>query len=423
MLLAVLAMLAITIAFLGAAANNSSAKLERRDITTTALAQAKTALLAYSISRDDIYNGTRPGEFPCPTLVAPGTSGYGTAATGCVTRRIGRLPWQTLGIPELFDASGEPLWYALSSKFNPSTTTININTRADIVLYATDGITVQQPEVVAMIFAAGAPLDYQNRSSVSTASCAAASATTLVRNVCADNYLDSSAGRNNASNAGPYIAAMAAPTFNDAVVSITTSDFMPEIERRIGINLVQTLKAYYINSNSDPMKRYYPNPVFFSDVILAPSANNRTSCSLNNYQGRFPEYINQVAFPPFKPPLCVGQNDWPSVGLAGSLPSWFFVNQWHLAIYYAVGKAYVLGGTKLCLLPGDCLTVDTDPNVQAIVMLPGTQLTNQNRPSNSLTDYFEIPENLDGWSLSNNYVYKTAPRVSASSDRVIAIKN
>ena len=103
-LLAVLAMLAITIAFLGAAANNSSAKLERKDITATALAQAKAALLAYTISRDDDGGGSRPGEFPCPSIVGPDDPSYGLANFSCASvPRMGRLPWRTLGIPELFD--------------------------------------------------------------------------------------------------------------------------------------------------------------------------------------------------------------------------------------------------------------------------------------------------------------------------------
>jgi len=92
-LLAVLAMLAITVAFLGAAANNNSAKLERKDITATALAQAKAALLAYTISRDDGSGGARPGEFPCPTTVGPEDPTYGTANSNCAgVRLIGRLP-------------------------------------------------------------------------------------------------------------------------------------------------------------------------------------------------------------------------------------------------------------------------------------------------------------------------------------------
>jgi type II secretory pathway pseudopilin PulG len=417
MLLAVLAMLAITIAFLGATANNSSAKLERRDITAAALAQAKAALLAYTIARDDGSAGSRPGEFPCPTMVAPGTATYGVAATGCATRRIGRLPWQSLGIQELFDDSGEPLWYALSTKFNPTVTYINSSSKGDITIFSADGVTAQQAEVVAVIFSAGAALSNQTRLATASAPCAATLGTTIARNTCADNYLDASSGRNNASNAGPFIAATPSNNFNDALVYITTQDFIPRIEDRIAKALVRTVNSYYTQYG------YYPYAAYYSDAV-DPLPKNRAICATNTYSGRFPETVSQGGSTPILPRLpCLGLQEWQDVPAVDRLPAWFFANEWYLSVYYSVGKAYVKNGLKTCLLPGDCLSVDGDTSVQAVLMLPGTMLPNQTRISNSLMDYFEITENLEGWPFPSNYSYTSAALNIPTRDRVIAIKN
>lgn len=417
LLLIVLALLGITITFIGSVSSNNVVKLNRRESTVSVLAKAKEALLAYTISRDDGSPGSRPGEFPCPTLVAPGAATYGIAATGCTTRRIGRLPWQTLGIQELFDDSGEPLWYALSIKFNPTVTYVNSSSKGDITVFSADGVAVQQTEVVAVIFAAGAPQSNQNRLATATAPCVATSGTTIARNTCADNYLDANSGRNNASNAGPFIAAAPSSNFNDALVYITTKDFIPRIEDRIAKALIKTINSYYSQYN------YYPYAAYYSDA-MDPLPKNRANCAANIYSGRFPETVSQAGSPPILPRLpCIGLQEWQDVPAADRLPAWFFANEWYLSVYYSVGKAYVKNGLKTCLLPGDCLSVDGNTSVQAILMLPGTMLPGQTRISNSLTDYFEITENLEGWPLPSNYSYTSTAPLIPTRDRVIAIKN
>ncbi len=423
-LLAVLAMLAITIAFLGAAANNNTAKLERRDLTAAALAQAKAALLAYAISRDDEGGGSRPGEFPCPTLVAPGAIGYGVSANGCVTRRIGRLPWQTLGIPEIFDATGEPLWFALSTKFNPTVPIVNSSSRGDLTVYAANGVTALQTEVVAVIFSVGAPVANQNRSATASAPCLATSGTTISRNICADNYLDTVSGRNNATNAGPYVSSAANNSFNDSLIYITTSDFIPRIEERVAKAVARTAKAYYTQFG------YFPYAAYYSDAATEPLRKNQANCNDLNFSGRFPEDISIFSSPPVSLQRCTGLKEWADVAVPNQLPTWYFVNRWNLSTYYAVGKAFAYGGSKVCGPLGDCLTVDADSNVRALIMLPGVPLVTQNRTSNSppynsnsLSDYFEVSENLEGWPTLVNYFFKADVTGLPSSDRVIAITN
>ena len=61
-----------------------------------------------------------PGYLPCPDLDNDGwaeaTCGSQNGDSG-QAERLGRLPWKTLGLPDLRDGYGERLWYAVSSKY------------------------------------------------------------------------------------------------------------------------------------------------------------------------------------------------------------------------------------------------------------------------------------------------------------------
>jgi hypothetical protein len=111
MALALLAALATAIA-------RSATGPGRNAASDKALATAREALVAYATARpiDEIVG---PGYLPCPDLDDDGwaepTCGSMTGETG-QWQRLGRLPWKTLGLPDLRDASGERLWYAVSSK-------------------------------------------------------------------------------------------------------------------------------------------------------------------------------------------------------------------------------------------------------------------------------------------------------------------
>jgi hypothetical protein len=98
--------------------------IESDRITAAALAQAKDALIGRAAADDN-----RPGSLPCPdfdngTINPLNTSNDGTAdllnGIECPSY-IGRLPWRTLGLPDLRDGSGERLWYALSRAFRDDT--------------------------------------------------------------------------------------------------------------------------------------------------------------------------------------------------------------------------------------------------------------------------------------------------------------
>ncbi len=108
--------------------------VERDRITERALAQAKAALIGYA-ARDE----NRPGSLPCPDpkAVPDGTPmdppGLPYNCTSASATRIGRLPWRTLGLPELRDGSGELLWYVVSNNTRATNTTgLNSDTAADV---------------------------------------------------------------------------------------------------------------------------------------------------------------------------------------------------------------------------------------------------------------------------------------------------
>lgn len=104
----------------GAAALTSAAASARRDqATERALAQAREALVAYAADRP-IDRDVGPGYLPCPDL---DNDGWAEGICGSLSghlgqaERIGRLPWRTLGLPDLRDGHGERLWYAVSTRF------------------------------------------------------------------------------------------------------------------------------------------------------------------------------------------------------------------------------------------------------------------------------------------------------------------
>jgi hypothetical protein len=111
----------LTFAFVSAGAlalSTASTEQHRQRATERALAQAREALLAYAADRP-IDARVGPGYLPCPDL---DDDGWAEATCGSLAghlgqeQRLGRLPWKTLGLPDLRDGHGERLWYAVSTR-------------------------------------------------------------------------------------------------------------------------------------------------------------------------------------------------------------------------------------------------------------------------------------------------------------------
>src|SRR5690606_23241172 len=117
---------------------------------------------------------------------------------------LGRLPWKTLGLPDLRDGDGERLWYAVSENFknNPRSncdfpgqpTCLNSNTRGTITVYNRYGKAIHdatmQTGAIAVIIAPGAVLRRSGAASEQDRSSAGVNA--------AVNYLDTSGTEDNA---------------------------------------------------------------------------------------------------------------------------------------------------------------------------------------------------------------------------------
>lgn len=118
LVLACLILIAVAglLAALEAASFATAARRERA--SDRALAQAREALISYAADRP-ITAAVGPGYLPCPDL---DDDGWAEATCGSLAgdigqeERLGRLPWKTLGLPDLRDGYGERLWYAVSSK-------------------------------------------------------------------------------------------------------------------------------------------------------------------------------------------------------------------------------------------------------------------------------------------------------------------
>lgn len=272
------------------------ASAARDALTQQALARARDALVAYASARpvDEVVG---PGYLPCPDLDDDGwaesTCGSLAGDTG-QERRLGRLPWKTLGLPDLRDAAGERLWYAVSSKqkgllncaaspscvdMSPESAlgAITVRDAAGNLLHDGTSTSLHAPALggaLAVVIAPGTPLRRWNEGlqhrACEPGQCSPAgqclTEPPMRTPKCAPaNYLDRSpdsfsvdednarfVDRNDAAGRilnrdgfvqGP-ITDGRGTWVNDRVLSITYDDVMPAVMRRVAEEVATCLKAY-----------------------------------------------------------------------------------------------------------------------------------------------------------------------------------
>jgi len=296
-MLVVGAMYAIT---LGLSTASASVKLSRDQATAAALKQAKDGLIAWAATR--AVDG--PGHLPCPDrkrLDAPPTPGPGYQESACVgaAARIGRLPFRTLGLPDLRDASGERLWYALSPAFRDGATIpVNSDTQGTL---AVEGRSTAS-NVIAIIFAPGAAVGGQVRDAA-------------VSNV-AGNYLEAP---------NPYVAdaflawtgceagACALPfsggspvtmPHNDQFILVTHEDLFRVVEAVVQRRIEQEVAPRLTNPSGtgtgpgyfeqwgtdvygDARRGFFPFAAPYSDPLATP--DTEPSRTQDQYRGRLPQ--------------------------------------------------------------------------------------------------------------------------------------
>lgn len=202
--------------------SQATAQTKHDDHDQAVLRQARDALVARAA-----LDANRPGSLPCPDSNDDGVADP-LAGNACPTY-IGRLPWQTLSLPDLRDSSGERLWYVLSQPFTDSNASvINSDTQGTLAMTGLAPAT----NVIALVFAPGAALGGQNRNAAG-------------KNTAA-NYLEDE-NRDAANNT--YVARPACVAsdcgggvFNDKVLAIGSRDLFPVVENMVAKRLQTELR-------------------------------------------------------------------------------------------------------------------------------------------------------------------------------------
>jgi hypothetical protein len=210
------------------------------------LAEAKAALVAWTAANALEPGEQNPGRLPCPQAWGDvGSGNEGRAAPSCANP-IGWLPWRTLGLPQMLDASGRQLWYVVSPGWhlpNASTSlTINSDTAAQLTL---DG----RP-AIALIIAPGRALASAPNAAQLAAGCSArVQSPALVVPPNPRDFIEcfgTHAFRSGAPDNG------ANPVFNDQVVAISAADLLPALEaaiaQRIERDIVPPLRGVYASA-------------------------------------------------------------------------------------------------------------------------------------------------------------------------------
>jgi hypothetical protein len=409
-------------AFALSALRGRDAELLRREHNARILAQARQALLVWSLSRDGTAglghcsptsspNGRAcsPLELPCPANPNESAiNSIGTSITSCNSAanpasRQGWLPWKTLGIPKLLDAYGEPLWYSVDRGFvvrtqDTEARKINLDSQASLRVFQDDvELTATGDGAAAILFAPGSALAGQNRSPPYEAA----------------QFLDAAGIYHNAQAGGPYVAAGLASDFNDQLLFIRGRELIELVQPRLGVAIASQLQSHWdaFQIAYPPAPSAGPVPSAAPSAPPAPTAIPEaypypadilgdTSCRDNVVYAANTGCRSQAD-------LCAGilpraANDWTGQGRFASpainrLPVWFRQNIWHRAVFYAVKQGahctadFVLDGVA-------------EPDIDALLILPGASQSaradNTQLAANASLDlalYLEDAVHQDKW--------------------------
>ncbi|MEK6663703.1 MAG: hypothetical protein AABY73_07545 [Pseudomonadota bacterium] len=393
-------------------------ELEAERKTAMALAQAKEALIGYAASADLSTNGPRPGDLPCPDIDNDGDAeascGNASGSTG-QDRRLGRLPWKTLGLPDLRDGYGERLWYAVSNNFKNNTRTLVLNseTLGTITVRNSNGNVIFDATgttgAIAVIFSPGSSLIRQG-GYVQNRVCVPCNAQEVCTGVpftntprCNPiNYLDIAVGEDNSSFrdsdpdgfiSGPNISAAGATILNDSLITITPGDLIPVLENRVA-GEVRMCLTEYVAKLSNQARYPWAAPL---NPAAAPSYSDASGVRF----GRIPDtpFVNTKL-----DSGNVMDDSWTGNCNINATLGWWL--NWKETVFYAVADAYKPVDLSSpvpspgCGVTGTCLTVNppsATASKQVTVFVAGRRLPGvaggQPRTSNankgSIANYLE----------------------------------
>ena len=428
---------------------SSSVKTARQATTAAALAQARDALIGYAITYGDTHSNQVHGYFPCPDI--SGGNPEGSAEPSCGSQdvnMIGRLPWATLDLSTLRDGNGECLWYAVSGTYknNPKTGLMNWDTNGQLQAFSSAGTLLTPPDnqVVAVIFAPGAPLSGQDRSGTSAPICGG--------NYTATNYLDNDTvhSRNNADIAtGKFIQphehrdvnGNIILTVNDQMIFITKQDIWNAIQKRTDFqNTLQLLTqrvaeciANYGNNNSDIDNHSlpWPAPLVLSDYAVSSNYNDVPYTTSSSYSGRVPYIVNNSrattvnSIPsPYDLLKSDGANCPVPANWAAIYP-WY--DNWKDHLFYALSQKFEpqTGSTHTC---GTCVAVNGTPYA-AVVMFANSRIGTQVRTSDTtstnrgnISNYLESNNATNYPDTNGNKNYQSQAATNSFNDVLYCIK-
>jgi hypothetical protein len=355
LLIFVIVILLAGTSFLFSVLNSNSVKIERDKRTAEALTEAKAALIGFAASVDLTSSGPRPGDLPCPDNHPPSDVNEGTPSI-CSGNALGRLPWKKLGLPDLRDGSGERLWYAISTNFknSPRIGTLNSDTQGTITFRDNHGNIINNgcaalalpacpipgttdapfgTGLIAVIIAPGSVLIRQDGAS-------------QVRDIANANnpinYLDIGNGEDNASFIngkldgfikGDILDAGGKIILNDKILTISTNDLMPLLEKRVASEALHCLTEYAAVTQN---QNRYP---------WAAPLNSAASPTYSDVSG---SRFGRLPVPPFTKTqhdsgdsgaVPVNQmNDTWSSDCKTNVGSWW--NNWREMVFYALADAY-----------------------------------------------------------------------------------
>lgn len=230
-MLALLIALTLSLTFFFKSANTGRNSYAGEATTAETLAQAKAALIGYSATYRDTHPDQGFGYLLCPDLDNDGDA-EGVCGNKGETM-IGRLPYKTLGLPDLRAADGECLWYVVSGshKNNPKAGPLNWDTQGRIRIQDSSGTTLIAPEddnggAVAAVIAPGPPLPGQDRPGGNSRCSGNASNSNIAA------YLDGSYAAATAATLSIVAGLPGSTTNNDRVAWISARELLAPVAKR-----------------------------------------------------------------------------------------------------------------------------------------------------------------------------------------------
>ena len=395
--------------------NTNLALTQQSKETGIALSAAKNALIGYAITYPDLVNvDAGPGYLPCPDIDNDGDAEGSCALAGPKNFTTGRFPFETLELPELQDASGQRLWYALSENFRfGANKIIPLNSESpSSAELSVDGVS----DIVAVVIAPGAPVDGQTRD---------INETVMVNEIV--NYLE---GDNHNLDAS-YISTLGDSgrkdgeydandnyTFNDRVVFITRQELMEAVEKRVLGEVKQFLTKYFNMYGAYPWLQPFADPKTVSKRLVGAhdgADDQLTSLTDASFIEDFDNGNNPLGDVSLTIPdagsagnIRLTNIDYYLLETAGEIPNWFLTNKWHQLIYVAYnGGDSPDGGVGCVPVSSDALTTNPclvltgggspNDNKRILIISAGEPLEedlNQDRTTGDIRDYYEL-ENKD----------------------------